>query len=378
MNESMLIFPGRIAIQQRVLPVYRAPLMDTLAEKCTGGLSVFAGNPLPEEGIVAAGELQVAKLVFAHNRHFSHPGSVLYQCFQDGWVDWLEDWQPDILVVEANPRYPNTRQGIDWMHAHKRPVLGWGLGAPPLHGPLAAWRRVLRQRLLRSLDGVIAYSQRGAREYQQAGIPIDSIFVAPNAVARRPSRPPPDRPLSFNARPMVLYVGRLQSRKRLDLLIQACAGLPAELQPELVIIGDGPARSMLEGLASQIYPNTVFTGALFGDDLDTYFRNADLFVLPGTGGLAVQQAMAWGLPVVVAEGDGTQDDLVRPENGWRIIPGDLHDLQRVLVQALKDPETLRKMGSVSYQIVDREVNLEAMAQVFIRAALLLTSADRGG
>jgi len=30
--------------------------------------------------------------------------------------------------------------------------------------------------------------------------------------------------------------------------------------------------------------------------------------------------MAYGLPVIVAEGDGTQSDLVRPENGWRIPP----------------------------------------------------------
>lgn len=377
MNEPLLTFPGRMAIQQRVLPVYRASLVDTLAANCIGGLSVFAGDPLPDEGIAAAGELHVAKRVFARNRHFSNPGSVLYQCYQDGWIEWLEDWQPDILIVEANPRYPNTRQGIEWMHARKRPVLGWGLGAPVLHGPLAAWRRVLRQRLLRSLDGVIAYSQRGALEYEQAGIPRQRIFVAPNAAAHRPTRPPPERPYKFNTRPAVLFVGRLQARKRLDLLIRACAGLPASIQPELWIVGDGPARPELEDLAGQIYPNAVFAGARFGDDLDAYFQKADLFVLPGTGGLAVQQAMAWGLPVIVAEGDGTQDDLVRPENGWRIIPGDLEDLQRVLEQALNDPVPLRKMGLVSYQIVDREVNLEAMAQVFIGAARLLTGVDQG-
>jgi len=376
MNEPLLTFPGRIAIQQRVLPVYRAPLMDILAANCMGGLSVFAGDPLADEGITAVGELQVAKRVFARNRHFSNPGSVLYQCYQDGWLEWLEDWQPDVLIVEANPRYPNTRQGIDWMHARKRPVGGWGLGAPALHGPLAAWRKVLRQRLLRSLDGVIAYSQRGALEYQQAGIPPERIFVAPNAAAYRPTQPPPDRPLVFNSRPVMLYVGRLQARKRLDLLIQACADLPVDFQPELRIVGDGPARQSLEALASQFYPDTVFAGARFGDELDDYFRNADLFVLPGTGGLAVQQAMAWGLPVVVAEGDGTQDDLVRPENGWRIIPGNLEDLRGVLEQALSDPVTLRKMGLASYQIVEREVNLEAMAQVFIGAARLLTGVDQ--
>lgn len=378
MSEPLLTFVGRIAIQQRVRPVYRAPFMDTLAVNCTGGVSVFAGDPLPDEGITASGELKLAQRVFARNRHFSNPGSVLYQCYQDGWVEWLESWQPDVLFVEANPRYPNTRLGIDWMHARNRPVLGWGLGAPALQGPLAAWRRVLRQRLLRSLDGMIAYSQRGAQEYHQAGIPADRIFVAPNAAAQRPTQPPPERPAAFSPHPVVLYVGRLQARKRLDLLIQACASLPADLQPHLMIVGDGPARPALEEIAGQYFPGAEFTGARFGEALEACFQKADLFVLPGTGGLAVQQAMAWGLPVIVAEGDGTQDDLVRPENGWRVVPGDLDDLRRTLQTALSDPGVLRRMGIASYQIVDQEINLEAMAQVFIRAARQLPLADRRG
>ncbi len=224
------------------------------------------------------------------------------------------------------------------------------------------------ERLLRSLEGVIAYSQRGAQEYLQAGIPAERIYVALNAAAHRPAQPPPEKSPGFGPRPVILYVGRLQARKRLDLLIQACAGLPEAMQPHLLIVGDGPARPELAVAAEKHYPATEFTGALFGDALAACFQRADLFVLPGTGGLAVQQAMAWGLPVIVAEGDGTQDDLVRPENGWRIVPGDLDDLSRTLQTALSDPVRLRRMGAASYQIVAQEVNLEAMTQVFIRAA----------
>ena len=118
----------------------------------------------------------------------------------------------------------------------------------------------------------------------------------------------------------MLFVGRLQPRKRIDILIRACADLPESIQPDLYIVGEGPSRAEYEGLAGRIYPKAEFLGALFGDELEGYFDKTDLFVLPGTGGLAVQQAMSHGLPVIMAEGDGTQDDLVRDVNGWQVTP----------------------------------------------------------
>ncbi len=54
-----------------------------------------------------------------------------------------------------------------------------------------------------------------------------------------------------------------------------------------------------------------FRAPNMGRNLDSYFSSADLFVLPGTGGLAVQEAMSHGLPVIMGQGDGTNDDLVR-------------------------------------------------------------------
>ena len=170
---------------------------------------------------------------------------------------------------------------------------------------------------------------------------------------------------------MVLFVGRLQARKRLDLLLQACARLPLALQPRLVIVGDGPARAELESLAQQVYPRAEFAGARHGAELEPYYQAADLFVLPGTGGLAVQQAMARALPVIVAQGDGTQDELVRPLNGWQVPPGDLEALTLILLSALSDCERLRQMGAESYRIVKEEVNVEAMVGVFIEVLLKL-------
>ncbi len=120
-------------------------------------------------------------------------------------------------------------------------------------------------------------------------------------------------------------------------------------------------------MAKQIYPSAEFIGAKHGVELKPYFTEADLFVLPGTGGLAVQEAMSYGLPVIVAKGDGTQDDLVRAGNGWQIPPDDFNALVTTLKNALSDLTRLRKMGAESYRIVTEEININKMVEVFVSA-----------
>jgi glycosyltransferase involved in cell wall biosynthesis len=360
-----MTFEGRLGLVQRVLPVYRAPFFDALAAACSGGLSVFAGLPRNDESIVSAKELKSAHWIHANNLHLLR--GLLYLCYQRGLTDWLRDTQPDALVVEANPRYLATSSAMKWMHSQGKPVIGWGLGSPPSSGWFAGIRRGSRLRFLRQFDALISYSARGAEQYAALGYPADRIFVAPNATAPAPIFPMPVCPDGFGERPVVLYVGRLQARKRLDDLIRACAALSESLKPHLVIVGDGPEREALEMLAGQIHPSTEFAGAKFGAELAPYFTAADLFVLPGTGGLAVQEAMSYGLPVIVARGDGTQDDLVRPGNGWQIPNEDYPALLNALETALSDVGALRHMGAESYRIVREEINLEKMVGVFIDA-----------
>jgi glycosyltransferase involved in cell wall biosynthesis len=349
-------FPGRLALLQRVLPNYRAPLFDLLASRCDGGMTLFTGLPRPEESI-ATGKLGFADYKLGQNIHlFRGP---FYLCYQRGLINWLQENNPNALIVEANPRYISTFSAIKWMHARGRKVIGWGLGAPRVGG----FRKQGWLSFLGGFAALIAYSQRGADEYAALGFPREKIFVAHNSVSRAPTFKV--QRLTLNFRPTILFVGRLQARKRVDSLLRACAEM--DLKPRLIIAGDGPERASLESLAKQVYPSAEFIGAKHGVELKPYFTEADIFVLPGTGGLAVQEAMSYGLPVIVAKGDGTQDDLVREGNGWQIPPDDFDALVSTMKNALSDITRLRKMGEESYQIVSEEINIEKMVDVFVKA-----------
>ena len=355
----MIRFAGRLAVQQRVLPRYRVPFFDLLASACDGGMSLFTGRPRPREGIATTNQLRTAHYKAGKNFHLF--GGPFYFCYQRGLVEWLEEWNPDALIMEANPRYLSTPSAVRWMHERNRPVIGWGLGSPPVRGYL----KKRRASFINQFDAMLAYSQRGADEYASLGFPREKISIAYNSVSAPPASPPLARPPAFDMRPYLLFVGRLQARKRIDMLLRACARL--EPGPRLVIVGEGPEQAQLQLLAKEIYPGAEFAGSKHGAELKPYFAAADLFVLPGTGGLAVQEAMSYGLPIIVAQGDGTQDDLVRAENGWQVPPDNFDVLLSTMKDALSDVARLRRMGLESYQIVKEEINIEKMVETFVNA-----------
>lgn len=338
---------------------------------------MFSGLPRPSEGIVIADKITGAELTVATNRYLLRGPFEVW--WQEGLIDWLERVQPDALVVGANARSLSNPRAIRWMRDRGRPVVGWGLGTQSMYsGVLARWRSLRRSRLIRSLDGVIAYGSRGAAEYRAAGVPADRVFIAYNASTPRPATSPPFRPAVLDPSPKIVFVGRLLASKRIENLIRASASLRGVGEPETWIVGEGPARTALEEEARGRYPRVRFFGALHGRLLEQILDAADLFVLPGRGGLAVQQAMARALPVVVAEADGTQDDLVRPGNGWTVPTGDMAALAEAIQAALSDPIGLRAKGLESYRIVRDEINVDAMADAVVSAVSAVAAAISSG
>lgn len=363
----MTMIDSRLGIQQRVFAAYRQPFFEKLAAECAQGFSLFAGSARDDEHIPAADSLQHGTYIKARNRHLFSGG--MYLCWQSGLVDWVNSFRPHILIVEANPRYINLVQGINAVHAHGGKVIGWGLGSPEVRGLSGLLVNLLRQRLYSNLDAMITYSQKGADEYRAAGFSPKRVFVAPNAAVDRQDFPIPERPGGYYlGQPTVLFVGRLQERKRVDLLIQACSRLQSGIKPRLWIVGEGPERQALETQAQSTAADVTFFGSKFGDELAYLFKQADLFVLPGTGGLALQQAMSYGLPVIAAEADGTQLELVRDSNGWLMPPGNLDVLTSLISEALSEVASLRARGVESYRIVQDEINLSHMVAVFSEAA----------
>jgi glycosyltransferase involved in cell wall biosynthesis len=93
---------------------------------------------------------------------------------------------------------------------------------------------------------------------------------------------------------------------------------------------------------------------------------SSVYVLAGMGGLSINEAMAYGKPVICSRCDGTERDLVKDcENGLYFQEGNAKDLADKIGILLKDPFQGRRMGEHSLSVIEQKINLETVTRRFM-------------
>lgn len=170
----------------------------------------------------------------------------------------------------------------------------------------------------------------------------------------------------------LLHIGRLVKWKRVDLLIEAVKKI-VHLFPslQLVIIGNGPEEENLKQLVNDLglADHVLFTGGVYDSrELGTYMQESTVYVLAGMGGLSINDAMTYGLPIVCSVCDGTEHDLVMEgKNGFFFKNGDVDSLADKLNILLSSPELCKSMGKESERIIEEKINIETVANRYYYA-----------
>lgn len=184
--------------------------------------------------------------------------------------------------------------------------------------------------------------------------------------------------------PTVLFAGRLAEEKHVDVLIEAMAKLPAELNAHLEIVGSGEVRSALEALVASLglVGRVHFLGAASDEELRKAYLRAEVFVMPGTAelqSLVSLEAASASTPLVLADAVALPhliDDAGRPRgegsNGYLFRPGDSDDLAEKIARVLSLPQAEREaMGRASRAVAERhsiEVTLKTFEDLYYGAS----------
>lgn len=153
---------------------------------------------------------------------------------------------------------------------------------------------------------------------------------------------------------VLLNIGRLGNEKNLDELVRYFAHvLPEYKNLKFLIVGDGPARELLEELASSlgIRDKVIFTGMVPPTQVQEYYQLGDIFVSASTSetqGLTYIEAAANGLPLLCRKDPCLKDVMAWGENGYDYT--DLDSFRQGLNAIVSDPRWRKTAGERSRQI----------------------------
>lgn len=152
-------------------------------------------------------------------------------------------------------------------------------------------------------------------------------------------------------RTLFLFVGRIEKEKRIDILLHSLKKLNRD-DVQLAVTGGGTKLNELKELASELNLNSQvrFTGFVPHEDLFRLLNSADIFVMPSEAELlsiASLEAMACGLPVLLANAVALPELVTQGVNGYLFKPGNVEDIARHMELLADHPEQWEDMGKAS-------------------------------
>jgi glycosyltransferase involved in cell wall biosynthesis len=364
-----------VVIVQRLLPHYRLPFFRLLSSRNPDyNIQVYHGDNTAASMDSAGFTTQYYK-----NYSFSFLGFSLV--FQPSLMLDVIRKSPNLLILEGTFGVLTNVMLLIFRRIKHLPTIYWTAGwdNPVITGRPAQLKALLIGLFLRMCDGAIVYGSSAFDYLTAHGLSASKILVAQNTIdvetiiaeqllwRRRGTEI--RKKLVPNVDNLIVYVGQMASIKRVDLLLKAFQLLHQQKDSlAMLLVGKGEQMDDLKEYVDQQHvPDVYFAGEVV-EGVEAYFAAGDVFVMPGTGGLALNQAMAIGLPVIATVADGTQYDLIiQGENGYIVPVDDIKALAEAIKDILALPDRRIRMGQRSLKIIQERATLRNMVEQYSMA-----------
>jgi glycosyltransferase involved in cell wall biosynthesis len=371
---------------------YRLPVFDELARIWPRNFRVVAlANPgsVEERRAIAAGAfartLVAGDWIALSQRHHEGRGTPTGVLLAPGVLPALVRFRPKIVIVNNFSLWTICAMLARIWGAR---IVIFSEGTLHTERSVRAGRLAIRRWLARRAAAFVVNGTM-AREYVESlGVASDRIVEGGMGLdvdgISRASAATPDavvdslrRELRL-VRPTLLTVCRLVRGKGITHLLTALTMLKRKgIQTSLVVVGDGPERRVLEEQCRRDELSDVhFVGRVPAENVPTYHRLADLFVLPtlqDNWSLAVAEAMASGLPIITSIYNGLWPDLVKDgENGFVVTAENAVELAKCIEMfAGTSRDKIDQMGKRSHELIMR-YRPDRVAAAYVKAVEIAT------
>ncbi len=301
--------------------------------------------------------------------------SVKFTTFPGMFKEFKKE-KPDVYVLQFHVATVTYWRIYLYAKRNRIPYITWDCNyqKPELRSYQVSARKHLVNKTDMEASVCLTYGTKLKKELVSLGKDEKDVVVAQNTINIEKiieERSPSCNNRDYNHPIHVLFVGLVKGRKYLESAIEAMASLIKEGHDIYFdIVGGG---DLFEKCKEQIAHlgaegRIIMHGPKHGDDVKSFFEKSDVFLLPGTGGLAVNEAMAYSLPIISTDGDGTIVDLI-DGNGYLLNNmGDVDEIKDAVLRFLKLTNNEKQaMSKRSQEIIVQKASLENMVNKHIDA-----------
>ena len=279
----------------------------------------------------------------------------------------LAQLKPDLVHLH----FPNPTGDLAWLMGARRVPLVITYHADvvrqrrllPLYAPILSRTFGAAQRIIASAEENVTSSPVLSRYRDRVTVIPYGIDASVFALTADEAASVAQR-RALATQPLVLFVGVLRPYKGLDVLLEAMARVPARL----VVVGRGPARFDLMGLAARlgISSRVSFLGEVSDSERRILLHACDVFALPSIDkreafGIAQLEAMACGKPVIASDlPTGVRFVNRHQMTGLLVPPGDANALAQALHRLLSDERLRTTLGNAAKRRADLEFSADRM------------------
>lgn len=235
----------------------------------------------------------------------------------------------------------------------------------------------LHRSIYNFVDAHVNYIEEAYELFGSYGVPKEKIFITYNSpdtdflfgIKEKIKNSPPLLP---DCKFRIVHLSRLVEWKRVDMLVRAVHHIRPEFpEMELIVIGEGPEKQNLMALSQElgVSDSVKFLGGVYDPALlGRYLMASHIYVLAGMGGLSINDAMIFGLPVICSVCDGTEKYLVKENyNGLYFENGNQENLEAKIRYLFNNPDVRKNMGDNSVKIINDEINIHTVVKGYMNA-----------
>lgn len=293
---------------------------------------------------------------------------------------------PDCVITLFNPANVSLVSVLLYCLRNRIPYALWSCGwiRPTPNRNLTGIRERFLSYFEKRATAHIAYHSMRKKYLVGKGIDADSVFVAQNTINTEVIMQSYDlkevNEKRFGDKLKVLFVGGLTRGKHLKEAMNVVDALISEnCRMSFTIIGGGGIMDELTAYRDTLANRDEIhiLGPKYGNELKPFFLEHDVFLLAGSGGLAINEAMAYGLPVISTDGDGTGFDLIE-NNGYLLYEiGNEKEIKSALSKFAGLPRAKKmEMSENSVSIIKRKATNSLMVKNFMDAVFFMLDKNK--